>query len=451
VIDHRKRRAIWRRLASEKKILWSLLIRVGSSLLIIATSIALARLLGIEGFGSYSFALAVAAILQLPATAGTNTLVLRETSAGLARGHHALVKGLWGWSLRFVLKLSGLVVCTAFAFLLMLKHGSWTEREWLLVIAILAVPILACSSLFSARVRGVGLIIFSQIPEQVLRPGVSLLLVFAIYLWIGELSGIAAMSIYFLSAAAVLTVLIAVFGRVTPNQMKKEVSDQSAAPLWRRSLVALTMLSGLQILDAQLAIVLMGALSNLEAVAEFRLAISLATFGTFGGQVVSIVLGPEFSRANATEDQKWLRSLTRRAVGLGFLASVPVLGILIIFPEHILGIAYGNEFVGATSAVIICSMGYLVITALGYCSMILVMTGHEKVSVVGRAVGLLSNVALLTLLVPSMGSVGAAIALSCSMVLVQGFLLLNVVNKLGIDPSILSVLRYLLVKRKKFS
>ena len=69
-------------------------------------SIALARILGAESFGIYSFAYALAMVLAIPAQSGMSQLVLRETAQAFAAEDWGRIRGLWTWSTGTVLVLS---------------------------------------------------------------------------------------------------------------------------------------------------------------------------------------------------------------------------------------------------------------------------------------------------------------------------------------------------------
>jgi O-antigen/teichoic acid export membrane protein len=397
--------------------------------------------LGIESFGIYSFALAVMAVLQLPATAGAFTLVLRETSAGLARSDYAAVKGLWRWSIGFVWKLSISVLIISTGVILIGGKGWDDPKSQALLIAALTVPIVGATGVFSARLRGLGLIVFSQIPEQVLKPAILVTLLLIVGQVWGGLTSTLALLIYLLTAFIGLVVLVAVFNWVTPAGFINQDADLRDLSRWRRALVPLTLLSGLKVLNAQAALILLMSIGDVEAAAEFKIAVSLAIFGTFAAQVVTFVLGPEIARANTTSDVKQMQSLARRSVGLSALTALPVLLVLVLFASEIVAIAFGDEYLGAALPVVVISAGYIATILMGASSMILTMIGKERVAVMAHAIGMMMNLVLLAILTPRMGAIGAAVAVSTSMIVSQAVLSVSVIRFAGIDPSIVSLFR----------
>lgn len=436
-----------RRLCSEKKFFWSLIVRVGSAAVLVISSIVLARALGVEAFGTYSFVLAIVAVLQLPATAGAYTLVMRETAAGIARSDFAGVRGLWQWSSRFVGKLSMSVVVFALIALLLIDHKIDPDKRNALLIAVLTVPVVALLRLYSARLRGLGMIVLSQVPEQLLKPGVFMLLVITCAALLGQVSSPMAVGLYLIASVFGLGMLALLFRRASPVDISRSPANTNAVRSWRSALVPLTLLSGLQIVNSQAGLVILGSTGNVAGVAELKLATAVTIAGTFASQVVSFVLGPDFAKARATGSVSAMTSLARRAVGLSLLTSLPVLATLAIFATPILRIAYGQEYGGAAGAVIILSVAYMFMTLFGACSMILTMTGNERVAVVGHVIGLSVNLTLLFALVPSMGSIGAAISISAGMLLAQTFMLVSVLRVAGFDPSALGLVRHLLARQ----
>lgn len=431
------------RIRREKKFFWSLLIRVGSAILLITSSIVLARTLGPESFGIYTFALAVASILQLPATAGATTLVLRETAAGLARNEYAVVKGLWRWSLGFVGKLSGFVLVSALAMLLLSGDALEEARAQALFVAAFTVPLAAVAGLLSARLRGLGKVIFSQIPDQLIKPAVLVALILGAMLLFDSLGSTTAILLYASALALGLMFLYVSFRRALPDALAEAIPDRSRLSRWRSSLLPLSLLSGLQIINSQVALVYLGLSGEAAAVAELKLALSLAVFGTFAAGVVTIVLGPDFAKANAERDCTQMQSIAMRSVGMSMATSIPLLLGLILFSGQILGLAYGEGYLGARIPLMVVAAAYILTVSMGACSMILTMIGKEKVAVVGHAVGMVFNLTILFSLVPQMGALGGALAVSGGMIVLQIILLVNVRKAARIDPTFISVGRHL--------
>ena len=425
-----------RRIAAEKAVLWSLLIKFGSAFLLLATSVVLARTLGIDQFGIYSFALALIAVLQLPATAGTFTLVLRDTAKGLARSEHAQVKGLWKWNMKVVITLS-LAVCVI-SWLVMALMGAelGDPRSQTIFLALVAVPFIAVSRQISARLRGLKMVIFSQIPEQIISPALLLITVGIAAVILPVLTSTHTIALYLACAILALIILACVFHFKQPPELQGSHADISRSIAWRRSLIGLSLLSGLQLLTPQVAVIGLGATGQLEAVAEIKLATSITVFGIFVVQVINFVYGPQVSQSHALDDRQRIQSLAGRAVAMGALGAIPILLALAVCASPIVRMVYGEQYTGAVTPVQILAGAYAVRTLFGPCGVFLTMTGNQRSAIRGHLVGLAILFLLMLLLVPSTGATGAAIAVAAALMLTQMHMHFNLKRLTSIDSSL---------------
>jgi len=107
--------------------------------------------------------------------------------------------------------------------------------------------------------------------------------------------------------------------------------------------------------------------------------------------------------------------------------------------------AFGNDFYEGRVPLMILGIGQFVNAFTGSVGFLLSMTGHERTLVGCSIVGLLVNLFLGILLVPSMNAIGAAIATAVSLIISNTLLSILVFKKLKILPTAIGPL---LVKRK---
>jgi len=121
-----------------------------------ATAVVLARALGAEGYGVYSFVFAIAALLATPAQLGLPTLLVCETANAHAAGDDRLMRGVWLWAgglaLRasVVLMLIGAVVAAVLAG--RETAGLWPLWAW----SLLLIPLIALGNIRGAALQGLS-------------------------------------------------------------------------------------------------------------------------------------------------------------------------------------------------------------------------------------------------------------------------------------------------------
>lgn len=178
---------------------------------------------------------------------------------------------------------------------------------------------------------------------------------------------------------------------------------------------------------------LLGALSDSASVGVYNVATRLVNLAVFVMVPVNAAFAPQFAHlwhANLTEalhqayaaSSTWILRL-----------SLPAFVILTIFPAQLLHL-FGEGFsTGAHVTVILC-VGQLVNAATGPCGTLLNMSGHNGVNMANNIVVLVLNIGLNLWLIPSHGMVGAAIAWSASLAIVNLSRLAQVHYYLGVMP-----------------
>jgi O-antigen/teichoic acid export membrane protein len=162
--------------------------------------------------------------------------------------------------------------------------------------------------------------------------------------------------------------------------------------------------------------VLLGWLVDNEAVAYFKVAMQAVALIALGLNSVNAVIMPNVARLYKQGDFKATQALLTKSVRLSALFSVPIIFFLIIFGEFVISLLFGKNYLQAYPILVILCLGQLVNVLIGSVGLVLNMTGNEQSAQKSLAVTLILNVLLLITLVPLYGSIGAAIAVTVSLI-----------------------------------
>ena len=190
----------------------SSMIRVAGLGVTLVTSVVLARFLGPEGFGYYSFALAVVTIVGLPVHGGLATLTLRETAKAHAGKKWGLLRGLWNWTNTIAVFLSlGLMV--VFAVLAWLSADQVVPLGGMatLLVSLLLLPLIAMAQKHGAAIRGLHRPVLGVVPDSIVRPFCLIGLLSLVWFDGGSITPRSAMQLHVL--AAIVAMVIAYFIR----------------------------------------------------------------------------------------------------------------------------------------------------------------------------------------------------------------------------------------------
>jgi O-antigen/teichoic acid export membrane protein len=208
----------------------SLAIKLGSVALQFAVAVELARVLGPDGYGVYALVFAIVTVLAVPTQLGLPQLVIRETARAHADAQWGRLRGLWRWSNLVVWASSGGIALLGLA-------AVWTFDEhisqtvvYTLIAGFALVPLIALGNLRGAALRGLRHVVAGLLPEQILRPGLLvLLLLAAVALFPTQpVTPAVAMALHALAAALAFAVGAALLALLRPRPLTRRPQLESA-------------------------------------------------------------------------------------------------------------------------------------------------------------------------------------------------------------------------------
>jgi O-antigen/teichoic acid export membrane protein len=394
----------------------SIAMRIGCAGLSLAASILVARYLGSQGYGVYSWALAVINLTSVPAQFGLPPLVVRETAKASQLGKWSLMKGIWMWASGMVTLSSSSTAFVVLAFGWLLVDQSHYRT---LVYATIFMALIAVGSIRSAALRGMRYTVLGQLPEHIIRPTTTVLLLLAIpyLLHPFEWTPAAAMA---LQAFAAFTAFIfgnVMFFRCRPQALQATSPACYAVKDWIRSAVRIAVMTGLGVANQNIGVLMLSLLATDSQAGQYAAVSGLAAIISFGLQAVALSAGPHLARLFAQSDHAQLQQAVRNSSRAAFFFAAPVALVLIVYGNWIVAHLYGTDFDDGGISLAILALGHLFNAAAGTVGLLLIMTGHEIDAVKSLFLATVVNFTLASSLISPCGVVGAAVAASTSLII----------------------------------
>jgi len=411
----------------------TMVVQVASIGLSWGSAVILARLLGVAGYGTYAFLISLVTILRLPATFGAAGLLLREVSAARAKENWGRMKGVSAWTLRFSL-ITSVPVMAAMAIAVFLFPQYIPDKlEPALIWAAGLVVLLPLAALRGGVLRGLGKVVWSHFPEQIVRPVLLLLFALAPFLWGSVLSKPEeAMAINVLATGVCWLIGTAMLWTIWPKQAREATPEYDGAR-WRKSLLSLGLGNAMYLLDGEVAVLALGLVSTQADVGVFKAASQFAVLAGLGYAVVVANVSPRIAADWARDDVAAVQKTVTDGSRLAMVYCTPIALGLAVLGGWGVPFVMGPGFEGAWAPLAILAAGHVINAAFGSSTAVLTMTHHEKSNAVAFAIGLVINVGLTLLLTPPFGAVGAAVAVVCSITLRNLILWIYVRRQLGIE------------------
>jgi O-antigen/teichoic acid export membrane protein len=387
------------------------------TLLLLLTTILLARWLGPEQYGVYALVTAVVVIVGHLATPGTENVLVRDVASYGVVGRHGTSRALLTFSNRVALLVSGVLLLVVPAITWMTHSFTFGTATQAMLVGCLTIPISALSRVRAATLTGLHQVVRARIPELVVRP-VTLLLVVVAAIWAGaERTAVVGLALTCVAYAVSFVVGAVLLWRAMPRAMR-ETPREYDYPRWLRSMPSFLALGFSDVLTSQLSITLIGWFGTARSAGVFAVANRGAAVVALGFAGVAAVAAPRIARLWAERDLFALEELLKHcALFSGGLAAVAVVFIA-VFRDQLLAI-FGPGFVTGGPTLVILSLGQLAYATVGILATALLMTGGERLAAGTLVFSLVLTTVLSAVLIPSMGQEGAALAWTASMMLGQ--------------------------------
>jgi O-antigen/teichoic acid export membrane protein len=291
---------------------------------------------------------------------------------------------------------------------------------------------MAFEAVRTGTLRGLRWVVTAQLPEQVVRPLVLVILVGSTLLLGAELTAVTAIQFNLAGAFAAFALGAFLLVKAFPQNAVNAKPEYTIKP-WAVSLLPLSLFAGLQMLDSQVSILFLGFLGTKEEVGLFRVAATGATLVAFGLSAVNMALAPQVARLYNSGEMEKLQRVITLSTRMVAAISFPVALVFIVWGEDIIGQVFGEEYAEAALALTILCLGQLVNASAGSVAVILNMSGHDKQTLYGVIVALSTNLVLSVLLIPLFGLVGAAVSFSVSLSILNVVLMYMAKKHTGIN------------------
>ena len=394
--------------------------------------VLLARWMGAVQYGVYDYVISIGTLLGFIAGLGLPNSLLRFIPEYIVRQDWGKLRGIvWG-SWRYVFLSSVLVALVGVAILVSRDKYNSDVAFTTFLLGLSIIPLQALVRHQREMSRGIKHMTLAYLPFMVMSP---LLIIAGGFYYQDRLSSNKAIAITCLSLSLVLALQLWIFNRQLPKQCQLTPAIYSRREWFAVAIPLLFNDSGFVVLS-QTDTIMTGAILG-----SFHVGIYSAAFKTAAG--VSFILGavnaiaaPMFATLYAQEDYEGLQKLTATVARWMFYPTLFFALLLIIFGDRVLGL-FGEEFIAARWSMTILILGQLVNVGAGSVGYLMQMTGHHKQCAYVIGCSAILNLILNSILIPTVGIMGAAIATSLTMALWNIWLHQLVVKYLGVQPSII--------------
>lgn len=397
------------------------------------TSILLARWLGAELFGEYTYVISWVTLAAVAARMGFDLIIPRFVTKYLKTEEQAKLRGLFRFTFLVLLinSVFWMAVADGVAFALSEKMPVMYATFWL---AMTLLPLYALTTPFTGFMVGLQRVVRAQFPGMLVVPVLFLSLTAGLH-WLQPSGWMPTdvLKAQIVATAIGLTLVILLFLRVARPLIRDTVPAYDGKS-WLRSAIPVALMGGMYVINANADVLILGSIHGVESAGIYKAATRGADLILLISTMIGVALAPIISQLHAEQDMSRLQRGITQSARIGFVLALPVCFGLILFGQSFL-LLFGGGFVKGFDALVILSITQLVSVAAGPAKLILVMTGNEKVAAAGIAAATVLNIILNLILIPPFGLVGAALATAASTIVSHSLLVVLVRKILGLNST----------------
>jgi O-antigen/teichoic acid export membrane protein len=395
-------------------------------------AVAVARLLGPRGYGIVAVAISSATVVATVALLGANQLAVREVASFSARAEWSAVRPFVIWSVRTVAIASvaaALVMATA-----SLLPGPYEKA---LLLGSAAVPLLALLLLMRGLIQGTGSVVAAQIPMDVVRWILTLLLIGWLFLGTSAVTPSIVILVVVIALGTSIAVSVVILARYL-RALPRSEGSASNQPQWLTQSLPFLAIALFGILGTEIGTLLLGWLSGPREAGLYQPIAKLAPLMLLANEAVESALAPKIVHSWEQNDRQSLQRRVGRSALASALATTAIVAAIVIASPYILR-AFGPEFIKYQWLIVWIGIAQVVNAATGAAPLLLAMTGDMKSRIGAQAVTMVVQLGLGLALIPAFGAPGAVASLVAAILvwsLLHWWLALRAT---GIDTSFLAI------------
>lgn len=395
--------------------------------------IVLARLLGVNDFGLYTYVLTLINMGCMIGKLGMDTAGVRFVASYNVNEKWSLLKAYVFMSDRTVFFLSSFL--SVVVYIGGVYFGLIQDRslQKILPVALILLPVSSLVLNLNAHLRGLKCIVCSQVATEILRPIMTLIIVGAFLIACLKINVEKILIAYFLSTMLVLIYLKITFNRQVSHEYHASTPNYKNK-LWLKTAIPLLCVACFNFILSQADILFLGSLCDSSDVGIYAPAKRIGTFITIVLTSVNTIAAPMFSEQYSKNNMSELQDVVSLAAKWILYLSLPCCIFAIVFAKPLLAI-FGEAFIPGFRVLQIIALGQLVNALAGSVGFLMIMTGHQNIVACVLGLSAFSNIILNMFLIPKYGIIGAATATFITTVLWNSSMLFFTLKYVGINPT----------------
>lgn len=308
-----------------------------------------------------------------------------------------------------------------------------SDLQLMLKIFSLSIPFFVITNILTAVFRGFDNSYVKVIFTDIMRPSTHLIIVFIVIQLGLSFTGI----IYsYVISIFITSIMISIYFIKNPP-IKIKRNDINSKPMFKEVLIfslPLLIVNVLLTVMSWTDTLMLGYFKNPEVVAEYDAVYPIATLLSLVVNSIAFIYVPIASQLYGREQINELKILNSNSTKWCFMLTLPMYFIMTTYPEYIVSSLLGTRYSQSSLTLQILAFGFILNSLFGFNYHTLLTIGKSNFLMNCSIISALLNIILNILFIPSMGTLGAAIASALSFWIIEILMTVKLYSFLKIHP-----------------
>lgn len=418
--------------------LQSMLIRILNALLSLGVAVLLARLLGPDEYGKYAILLSLATILGIPFKAGLPRTMARDIAVSRTKNDEG--------SIRVIIKLGSQVFILLIPLIILVSVGMWligfevAGVTFGVMFAGVLAPILAADANRMAVMQGLGSAIRSQVPDMLIRPLGTAVIVVALMLLVGTTSAEIGLIAYAASTLLGFLVGALMVRRDLGKLPQKSPTESFSKTGFLFSVGTMSLLGASTTITGNVDMLLLNHFGAYDGAGHYKVAMAGLAVVVLGGNAVSAVAFTRLAETVPTGDKKKIAAHSDQALKWSILFTGGASLLILLLGKPVIGLLFGARYSDAWLILVILSIGFTIAFMFGQGPDIASLSGSQVPAAFCIVLGIATTIGISFATINSLGII--AIALGSMIGTITRYALVAAVIRLtiGVDITIFGLI-----------
>jgi O-antigen/teichoic acid export membrane protein len=179
---------------------------------------------------------------------------------------------------------------------------------------------------------------------------------------------------------------------------------------------------------------IIGFYNSATEVGIYNAAVPLAFLLSIASQLFLQLFFPLINKEYSLGNKETVKQLSKQLSKWTLALNLPILIILLVFPEFLINLLFGPEFLGATNALRILAIGGIFSSLAEFPNRLITSSGRSKIILIDITIITILNIFLNLFLVPKYGITGAATATMISFIVLSFTFTFQSIKYLSVFP-----------------